>query len=56
MTEPVILKDSELETKTWEEIESISSPANMQQYYDSTNNRRVCYLEGTGWVNHNVRM
>lgn len=55
MTEPRIIPTAELEHKTWEEIQSISTPANMQQYYDSTNDRRVCYIEGTGWVRHNVR-
>jgi hypothetical protein len=54
MTEPRIIPTAELEHKTWEEIESISSPAYLQQYYDTTNNRRVCYITGTGWVTQNV--
>ena len=55
MSEPIIHATADLERKTWEEIESISSPTNQQHYYDTTNDRRVCYIEHTGWVTVNIR-
>ena len=55
MSEPIIHATADLERKTWEEIESISSPTNQQHYYDTTNDRRVCYIEHTGWVTVNMR-
>ncbi len=55
MSEPIIPKTADLERKTWEEIESISSPANQQQYYDTTNDRRVCYISDVGWIPVNYK-
>lgn len=55
MSEPIIQKTADLERKTWEEIESISSPTSQQEYYDTTNDRRVCYIQDVGWVRVNYR-
>lgn len=55
MTDIIILPTSQLESKTWAEIQAIESPQNQTHYYDSTNERRVCYLTDVGWIPVNYR-